>query len=396
MSIEHPYYAETYSYMEAFRCVEDKCIDTCCRGWDMQLSADQFNTYQQQTPELLGSVCKSQRHYVMKRSSVDDICVEHVDGLCKIQQHYDASLLADACHIYPRVVRQVHERYVMTASLSCPEIARLILYGMEDPFSHITLPVDRLPFTIDDYGISSVSYKAMDFVIKRCLSVIDAEPDFYHICMRLLIVAKRLEALPSYQWHERFDGLWRQSVLQIPRIYEEAGSFYVLLAALVALMRSAQKRLSSRLYEVVAVCQQALHVGIDYDTGVLTNLASNAGDYSQAAEVIYKWQQEMEPRYNDILKRWLKAQLAMSYFPYAGFGGSPFYVMLIITIRFATLRLGLASFYYQKQSTLTEKEVIDVVQPLARFMDHLADPTLSLTLYHDAGWDNLSRLGGMV
>jgi hypothetical protein len=37
-----------------------------------------------------------------------------------------------------------------------------------------------------------------------------------------------------------------------------------------------------------------------------------------------------------------------------------------------------------------------VIQSLARFLDHLADPTFSLMAYEEAGWHKEGRLRGLI
>ena len=92
-----------------------------------------------------------------------------------------------------------------------------------------------------------------------------------------------------------------------------------------------------------------------------------------------------------ILKRWLQAQITMSSFPFSGFGRDLQERAVTLAIRFATLRLALMS-----APSLEQSEVIRIVQSFSRFIDHLADPELSMLAYKELGWTSLARLRGVV
>ena len=93
-----------------------------------------------------------------------------------------------------------------------------------------------------------------------------------------------------------------------------------------------------------------------------------------------------------VLKRWLQAQLAMSGFPFGGFGDTLPERTLTLAIRFVTVRLGLMTTGMPP----APEETLRVVQSLSRFMDHLADPTFSLMAYREAGWEDPARLRALV
>ena len=49
------------------------------------------------------------------------------DRLCSLQKRYGGDVLSDTCATYPRQVKLVGERIELTAKVSCPEVARLLL-----------------------------------------------------------------------------------------------------------------------------------------------------------------------------------------------------------------------------------------------------------------------------
>jgi hypothetical protein len=93
-----------------------------------------------------------------------------------------------------------------------------------------------------------------------------------------------------------------------------------------------------------------------------------------------------------MLRRYLQAQLAQALFPFSGFGESLTGRITVIGVRYATLKLALATL----GEAPAMDEVVAVVQTLSRFMDHLGDPTLSLQIYQETGWVREPRLRALI
>jgi len=53
-------------------------------------------------------------------------------------------MLGDACHFFPRATRSIGERTIMSASMSCPEIARLMTLLSNTPLEYVDGTIDRL------------------------------------------------------------------------------------------------------------------------------------------------------------------------------------------------------------------------------------------------------------
>ena len=136
--------------LNQFTCLGDKCEDTCCQGWSMQVDQATHDRYQTQAPELLDSIEQAEESPWIMRKNPDNFCVKFEDGLCGIHKNYGDRFLGDACNFYPRVTRLLGTQIIMTASLSCPEIARLALFDNE-PAVMTPAQEERLPSTTKNY-----------------------------------------------------------------------------------------------------------------------------------------------------------------------------------------------------------------------------------------------------
>jgi hypothetical protein len=162
---------------------------------------------------------------------------------------------------------------------------------------------------------------------------------------------------------------------------------------LVGLVAASAKTKRPRLDRTIDDMEASLAVTLERESAGMQTSDASLGAW-QAMEA--RWAAEWAPQYEPLLKRWLQAQLAVALFPFGGFGASLSERVSIIGVRFATLKLALMSACQQQGGVLAEDEAVRVVQSLARFMDHLADPALSIQIYTETGWLRESRLRALV
>ena len=79
-----PHNIKTYAFVEKFQCLGDKCEDTCCKGWGMQLDPVRKKLYEKEAPELMDAVTSGEAELIMKRDPETDYCVKFDDGWCSI------------------------------------------------------------------------------------------------------------------------------------------------------------------------------------------------------------------------------------------------------------------------------------------------------------------------
>jgi len=133
--------------VEQFTCLGGECPDTCCKGWGMQLTKETVDKYTREAPELMEAVSTGEAEFIMRRDPVTDYCVKFDAGWCGIHRDYGEDFLGDACHFYPRVTRALGGTIITTAALSCPETARLMLYG-DDTLAMGARSEMRTPFSL--------------------------------------------------------------------------------------------------------------------------------------------------------------------------------------------------------------------------------------------------------
>ncbi len=125
--------------LHGFTCLASDCPDNCCRAdWEIPVDAPTQARWQQladsaiKTELLAQTVAKvgngETRMLLAKRP--DHSCVHlAADGLCGMQARRGAEFLPAICRDYPRIQPHTAARRLFSATLSCPEIVRLVLFA---------------------------------------------------------------------------------------------------------------------------------------------------------------------------------------------------------------------------------------------------------------------------
>lgn len=376
-----------------FTCLGDKCEDTCCKGWGMQVDSRVIERCQREAPELLEAFTGAEDARLMKRDALTDYCIKFEKGLCGIQKQYGTDFLGDACHFYPRMTRTLGKTALMAGALSCPEITRLSLFA-DDAFMPETITIERAPHSLTDYLPESLTTEQAIAIHNAFLqAALDERTTAAHNMARLHCVATSLEKIPAASWPDAVPFYIEYAEGRLPAPVPAETDPFFLLQALSGLIAAAKKGQQERLMQNVRMIESALHVTIQWDSMAIAHLP----DSLHAAQSLQQeWNDKWHSSFEPVLRRYLAAQLSLALFPFAGFADTLSNRMGIIGVRFATLRLALMSACRTLPTLPDEAIITRIVQSLSRFLDHLAGSELSLRIYNEAGWMNSGRLRALV
>lgn len=368
----------------------------CCRGWSMQLDDATFAKYQQQAPELLTAVMEEEgAGRVMRRDPATAACVKLEDGWCGIQKKYGDSMLGDACHFYPRVTRSLGEAVVMTASLSCPEIARLSLLGDAPLALDSTWPLDRLPASLRDYlpeGLTSAQALEVHAAFLHAAQDAQASPE--QIMHRLASVSRSLERLPPTTWPQAAKVFLSLADGRIPASVPVAENPFNLLHCLGGLIVASHKKPPERLSSIIKSMELALASRFDWQA---VTIATSPPSLLQYHERLKGWNATHAAIYAPMLRRWIAMQLSVALFPFAGSGVTLTERVTVLGVRFAILKLALMCLVVEPSDARPPAELfVFATQSLSRFLDHLGDPAFLLSVCAETGWDREEKMRGLV
>ena len=128
-------------YVKDFKCIGEKCEDSCCIGWKVDIDKDTYNNYRnvknKEMREKLDKVVKRNR---TKNSefSYGKINLEEnrcpflsENNLCDIYLNLGEQYLSNVCTTYPRTYNKINGVVEKSLTMSCPEVVRLGLLNSE-------------------------------------------------------------------------------------------------------------------------------------------------------------------------------------------------------------------------------------------------------------------------
>ena len=138
------------SYYKNFKCIADKCKNSCCIGWEIDIDSASLEKYKKLKngygATIMDTVSIDETpHFVLREK---ERC-PHLDenGLCKIIINEGEECLCDICREHPRFYNYTDVCEV-GIGMSCEEAARVIL---SSPDYDVIEPIGEVDTTCDDF-----------------------------------------------------------------------------------------------------------------------------------------------------------------------------------------------------------------------------------------------------
>lgn len=120
-------------YYNEFKCIAGECEDTCCSGWQIVIDDRKLMEYMSsgKYPTIDMKEYVDFEEGVFKQQKDRRCKFLRDDNLCKLCFEYGEDALCKTCHLYPRHIEEFENVRETTLSLSCPEVARILLNKRE-------------------------------------------------------------------------------------------------------------------------------------------------------------------------------------------------------------------------------------------------------------------------
>jgi len=366
-------------YMETFTCIGGDCEDTCCVGFRVELDRKTYEHYktledddlqadieafvrpldEQQTEKRFG--------YIEKQE--DGRCsFMNETNLCKLHLRHGSDALGIICHTYPRIVNIVDDTPEQSASISCPEIARLALLN-KDGIRFVETDMDANERHNIGFNIDS-SKKSSSFWEIRLFSLNTLQDRQYTVVERLLILAmyfqKVDETLPSGQNEsipsitEKYDnlcqtGAFKQVVDKLPINLQWK---YALIGKL--LIGREQFPISNRRFH------ERFYKAIDQ-----LGLKSESLKVDPYIAKMMHWETTFTEKYDYIFENFIVNQAFRTLFPFRGYSNFSEEFMML-AIHYACIRMMAIGVACAAPDTFDEHELISCIQSYSKEVDHHA------------------------
>lgn len=126
-------------YYREFTCLADACEDTCCAGWQIVVDRKSLKKYKEEKSEYRKELRKAIdfRNETFKQDADKRCAFLNDSNLCEMYLHLGPKSLCKTCRMYPRHVEEFENVREITLSVSCPEVARILL-SKKEPVTFLT------------------------------------------------------------------------------------------------------------------------------------------------------------------------------------------------------------------------------------------------------------------
>ena len=390
-------------YVTRFSCLQDRCPDTCCNGWKVNVDRAAYDRYQSLPPsplrdQLVQAVqpdpaSTGEQDFAWIRPERGTLrCPMLVGGLCGVHRRLGAEGLANSCFSYPRFTRAVGDELSQGMSLSCPEAARLALLS-PDAFEFLESEVPVRPGMVAHVALPpGMTQDDASAVRVFCLQLVRTQEVEPWARLALLgLFCEQLDGLlqrggagqtqallEAFQAQLRAPGLMAALEATEPHRAEQAEVFAPLLHTGFGVPPSAvQER---------ALMAVGAGLGLDERTGRV-DAAILRERYERGVSRLPGALAAAAPH---LLEHYLLNELFREAFPFDR--ASPFAHYLDLVLRFGVLRLMLAA-RCSGDTLPTAEALVETVHVFCRRYQH--DPQFvreARAAFQARGWDVMSRL----
>ncbi len=387
-------------YMQQFKCIADKCEDTCCQHWHVRIDKVHYKRMQEWVDDnpiqkqlfsesvlLNKSNIASDKSYAYIQMDKNGYCPYlNPEQQCTLHIKKGIEILSDICAFYPRIITEKNSLMEMGGALSCPEVVRLCLSADMD--NHVLLsldnsvlpdreniPVHRSLFMDDN---SPLYEKYFSKVQQTFIDIIKSgDCDYF---TRLYILASYShsistiyfencvtldpDALENYRVHV-FDSNYKQSVIHFMSQYENEQPLACIIIYSVLQLKQQQapdEKLSVMVENVFE--DYAKQLGFSSSTDV-----DNAADYSVVFQKRYQmFSNQVHHQVENYLTKYLLNCFYREWFITMP---SAFIYIQMLLVRVAIIRFIIYSRVLPEMNTEEIKKIsVEVIYQFARAVDH--------------------------
>lgn len=120
-------------YYKDFSCIADKCEDTCCAGWQIVIDSKSLRKYKRVEGAYRKTLLKKVNWLsgTFKQDKEKRCAFLMDNNLCEMYTHLGKDSLCKTCRLYPRHVEEFEGVREVSLSVSCPEVARILMNRIE-------------------------------------------------------------------------------------------------------------------------------------------------------------------------------------------------------------------------------------------------------------------------
>ncbi|MBE6053149.1 MAG: flagellar protein FliB [Clostridium sartagoforme] len=355
----------TPDYFDEFKCIADKCEDTCCAGWGIVIDDKSYNNYS----SIKGSFGEELRSKIIKEEGENvftlngDRCSFLNDNnLCRIYSELGGDSLCYTCREYPRYLEEFGNLREVGISLSCPEAARIILSNSE-------IAKFTLSETLEEVNSYNDINPNIYINLMQCRTVI------YNILQNreIKLIDRCILALAFVnEVQEKIDSNNISSIRNIKDNYLSKEFLYDKLKSFQKFNNQLEAKYEN-IYSIINIFKDLKHLKAEYIEELETPLR-----YFWKADEDIKLYSELNLSFNDYYKNnEYKFEQIIIYYVYRYFMKSVFDYDAIAKIKFALISFiiikELSVIRYLENKEFLHEDLVDISYKYSRDIEHLEE-----------------------
>lgn len=227
----------TLDYYNRFKCIADKCGDSCCIGWEIDIDEESLKRYLGESGKLGEDLRKniSESSFILDKKERCPFLYEN--GLCRLICEKGEDYLCEICSNHPRYYEYYDDFCDKGAGICCEEACRL-LFEDESPRRIIT-EGEASFFEPETEELLELRQKLIQKVTDRTLP----------LSKRLALPIEYNEIFDIWQEFEPYDQRWSITQAYIKENLEQ----------LLSYSESFLCHIGKRVYEYEHLCVYLLH-----------------------------------------------------------------------------------------------------------------------------------------
>ena len=360
-------------YYGQFQCTADMCEDTCCAGWQIVVDKKNLKKYKKAVKNTrISEGFRRQLHKGVDwkegvfRQDTDRRCAFlNGENLCDMYTNLGKDSLCVTCRCYPRHIEEFENVREISLSLSCPEVAKILMNRMK-PVTFQEVEIDR-----------EEEYEEFDFFLYSQL--LDTRNVLLEILQNRMLSLEVRQRLIYGIAHDIQCRVKRQDVFSCPEVLEKYRTERARVFVEKKLQeekadRDAQfgkrKKMFRKMFQLEVLKQE-------WDIQLLEverylYLGHTVQEYEAITEKFHKWIKDNDFPWN------IQKEQILVYFIYTYFCGAVYDEQILAKVKMALMAAEvieeiLKVRWIKNEEMIDMEDVIDVVYHFSREVEHSDD-----------------------
>ena len=404
-------------YYDDFKCVANKCKDSCCIGWNIDIDKKSYNKYKRVKGEfgkkIQSGICRNRsstnelKYGNMDIKSNDGVCpFLNEENLCDVYVKLGEEYLCSTCKVYPRLIEKYGEIYERNISVSCPVVAEVLVKSSE----YLEFLLDEESFNNMDkeYVNNNQSYnmKLYDVLWKsRSLSIEIAQYRPIKLWKRLMLIIlteEKIQHLINSSSYENINDVifMLKQTMSDSKISDTLDNIStvpkvkILFTNIILDMDMAKNRLNNTFVGFIN----------DFNEFIVneTNMANSSNNFNKDVQLL-KQVAGCEKEFNEYLEN--KEYIIENYVVYNLYGNymKSLYTkdlhkeIVRLVLSYSIINMILFGRWIKNNKKLKDEDFVDAIYSFSRMLEH--NEQFINKIYNNiknAGYDSMAYLAMLI